>query len=154
MYRCLRKVSVIRGKEEQEYSSKTVPVVLPFAKTLKLWEECESTEAFKRRPQYPHFSTSLKVPERWREWYAFAFMQTYLDVSEKFETLGKGLSRSELDEYKLTFLELDKSGFDVRSTLSEIDDLLLSVKDRQANMLNRRNKMVSRRQMNQAKNKP
>ncbi|CAL9236296.1 unnamed protein product [Arabidopsis halleri] len=38
-----------RKREEQEYSSKTVPVVLPFARTLKLWEECDSSEALQNK---------------------------------------------------------------------------------------------------------
>ncbi|ESQ40603.1 hypothetical protein EUTSA_v10016065mg [Eutrema salsugineum] len=106
-------------------------------KTLAEWKECESTEAFKRWPQRPHFNAPgfLQIPLVVRERFALALFQSFLDVVEELENQGKDIPRSRLDKQKEGLVALEMSyGFDSRGPLSKIEEIL-SVKDKEADLL-------------------
>lgn len=64
-------------------------------------------------------------------------MQTFLDLPEKAENLGKDFPISRIYVNKVSFVELEKYRFDVKEALSWIKEVL-SVKHGQSNIFEQR----------------
>ncbi|CAN6894988.1 unnamed protein product [Brassica oleracea] len=102
---------------------------LPFTKKSPYWKTYETTEAFKSVPQRPHFSTLLEAKKDFfLESAAVGMMVSFYGFLDEVKDLKLDDSTSKLHDLSVSFVELEKNGFDVEAPQAVISKVL-SLKD-------------------------